>query len=68
VHGYLEARDSASLSRGACVKHFQVEAKLTLRAYRALLKDPIVMLCDEPTSAVDAFTESEIMESLRHLS
>ena len=32
---------------------------------RALLKDPSIILCDEVTSAVDAFTEKEITDVLR---
>ena len=32
---------------------------------RALLKDPSLILCDEVTSAVDAFAERDIVETLR---
>jgi ABC-type multidrug transport system fused ATPase/permease subunit len=32
---------------------------------RALLKDPTLILCDEVTSAVDAFSERDIVNSLR---
>ena len=32
---------------------------------RALLKDPSIILCDEVTSAVDAFAEREITDALR---
>ena len=32
---------------------------------RALLKDPTLILCDEVTSAVDAFAERDITDSLR---
>ena len=35
---------------------------------RALLKEPDLLLCDEITSAVDSFTEAEILESLRDAS
>ena len=32
---------------------------------RALLKNPTLILCDEVTSAVDAFAERDIVNSLR---
>ena len=32
---------------------------------RALLKDPSIILCDEVTSAVDAFAERDITDALR---
>jgi ATP-binding cassette subfamily B protein len=32
---------------------------------RALLKDPSLILCDEVTSAVDAFAERDIVDTLR---
>ena len=32
---------------------------------RALLRDPSLILCDEVTSAVDAFAERDIVDSLR---
>ena len=34
---------------------------------RALLKDPTLILCDEVTSAVDAFAERDIVNSLRQV-
>ena len=35
---------------------------------RALMKDPTLILCDEVTSAVDAFAERDIVNSLRQVS
>jgi ATP-binding cassette, subfamily B, heavy metal transporter len=34
---------------------------------RAILRDPAILLCDEVTSAMDAFTEKEILDSLREV-
>ncbi|CEM13188.1 unnamed protein product [Vitrella brassicaformis CCMP3155] len=34
---------------------------------RAILKDPPILLCDEVTSAMDAFTEREIVDSLMNV-
>jgi putative ABC transport system ATP-binding protein len=34
---------------------------------RALVSDPAIILCDEPTAALDAGSFETVMEELRHL-
>ncbi len=65
---YLEENDRKFLSPGKYSPSYIYNASYSsfyLSLYRAILRNPSLILCDEVTSSVDAFAERDIIETLR---